>query len=70
MIYKLFVKEMKEVNDNMRHIFKLLLTYVRTYLVSKYVSRETRHTSPISFTTFTTFILEGNINGRCRRPMA
>ena len=59
MIYKLLVKVMKEVNDNMRHISKPLLTYVRTYLVSKYVSREKRHTSQTSFTTFTTFTLEG-----------
>ena len=43
MIYKLFVKEMKEVNDDMRHIFKLLLTYVRTYLVSMYVGRNVIH---------------------------
>ena len=64
MIYKLLVKVMKEVNDNMTHISKPLLTYVRTYLVSRYVSREKRHTSQTSFTTFTTFILEGNINGR------
>ena len=62
MIYKLLVKEMKEVNDNMTHISKPLPTYVRTYLVSKYskyVSREKRHTSQTSFTTFTTFTLEG-----------
>ena len=70
MIYKLLVKVMKEVNDNMTHISKPLLTYVRTYLVSKYVCREKRHTSQISFTTFTTFILEGNINGRYRRSLA
>ena len=63
MIYKLFVKEMKEVNDDMTHISKPLLTYVRTYLVSKYVSREKRRTSPISFTSFTSFTLEGDING-------
>jgi len=63
MIYKLLVKEMKEVNDNMTHISKPLPTYVRTYLVSKYVSREKRHTSQTSFTSFTTFTLEGDING-------
>ena len=68
MIYKLLVKEMKEVNDDMTHISKRLLTYV--HIVSTYVSREKRHTSQISFTTFTTFILEGNINGRYRRSMA
>jgi len=59
MIYKLLVKVMKEVNDNMTHISKPLLTYVRTYLLSKYVSREKRHTSQISFTLFTSFTLEG-----------
>jgi len=68
MIYKLLVKVVKEVNDNMTHISKPLLTYVR--IVSTYVSREKRHTSQTSFTSFTTFILEGNINGRCPRSMA
>jgi len=61
MIYKLLVKVMKEVNDNMTHISKPLLTYVRTYYT--YVSREKRHTSQTSFTSFITFILEGDING-------